>query len=134
VRRLPGRFPVGIRGTLVASFDDRSLHLTDTVRGADRVVRGARIVDSYEGAFSPDASLLAVTATKRRIAVIDVASGAVALVPGARTDEFYASLTWASSGWLFWNAGGGALAAWRPGEPVRRLGAKTSPFVDMTSD
>lgn len=128
VRRLPATFPVAFSGTLAASCGDpcRTLYLDD------RPVRG-RFAAPYAGAFSPDGKLLAVPWAKRRIAIVDVASGAVTRIPGARLAPAYKDLAWASSGWLFWNAGGGRLGAWRPGEPARDLGVRVGAFVDMTA-
>jgi hypothetical protein len=126
VRRVPGTFPVAFRGNVVASIQDETLFIDD------RAIMG-RFDPAWMGAFSPDGSLLAVR-SGRGIAIVDVATGTVTTVPGARTDRFYGRLAWASSGWLFWNAGGGRLGAWRPGEPARRLGVKVGPLVDMTAD
>jgi hypothetical protein len=43
-------------------------------------------------------------------------------------------MTWSSSGWLFFNAGGGRLAAYRPGDAsARLLPLRVMPFVDMTA-
>lgn len=130
VRTLPGQFPIAMRGRMVAACADDPC---DTVHLNERPVRGP-FAPPYAGAFSPGGTLLAVTASHRRIAVIEVATGKLYLIPGARTDGVYSQKAWASSGWLFWNAGGGAIGAWRPGEPARRLPVRVGPFIGMTSD
>ncbi len=134
VRKLPATFPVAFRGSLAASCADpcHGVHLTDTATGADRVVPGE--FAAFEGAFSPDGKLLALPASGRRLAIVDVAAGTVALVPGARLDKTYQRLTWASSGWIFYKAPGGKVGAWRPGEPARVLDAKVGNFIALTSD
>src|SRR4051794_10165857 len=93
VRRLPATFPVAFRGNVAASCTDpcRTLYLDD------RPVHGDFMPS--DGAFSPDGALLAVQATKRRLAIVDVATGAVNFIPGARLDRYYGSPSWASSGW-----------------------------------
>lgn len=127
VRRLPAPFPVAFHGSMVVSCTDpcRTLFL------GERPVRGRFLPTA--GAFSPNGALLAVPTPGARIAVIDVATGVTHHVPAARVDATYPRLAWASSGWLFWNAGGGRIGAWRPGEPARRLAARVGPFVDMTA-
>jgi len=127
VRRLPGRFLVGLHGSVVASCNEpcELLYLDE------RAVPG-RFAPSG-GAFSPAGTLLALRTPGRRIAVVDVATGVTHHVPGARVDALYPLLAWASSGWLFWNAGRGRVGAWRPGEPARRLSVTVGAFVDMTA-
>jgi hypothetical protein len=75
-------------------------------------------VASYDGAFSPDGRLVAVPATTTagasRVAVIDIARRVATLVPGPGLARDYTLIAWASSGWLFYNAGNGHLAAYRP--------------------
>jgi hypothetical protein len=131
VTRVPGVFPRAVHGSLVASCAQRCrrIHLFDTRTGADATVRFA---NATEGAFSPDGKLLAVRDEPGRIAVIDVERRTVREVTRAPAD--YPLLAWASSGWLFYNAGGGRLGAWRPNEPARVLPMNVGPFVDMTSD
>jgi hypothetical protein len=133
VRRLPALFPVAFRGDLVASCHDPCRAMFLSQPGRERVVR-LRWAPPYEGVFSPDGRLLAAPASGNRIGVIDVRSATVALIPGARTDAVYKRLAWASSGWLFYNAGHGRLGAWRPGEPARALGVRVGKFVDMAAD
>jgi hypothetical protein len=129
VLRLRGVYPLAVHGSVVASCADPcdAVHLTDTTTGRDRVVRGPQLIP-YEGAFSPDGRRLAAPTRDGRLAVVD---DKVRIVPGAHA---IGEMTWASSGWLFYNAGRGRLGAWRPGLPARVLPEKVGPFVDMTSD
>jgi hypothetical protein len=135
-------FPSATHGSLVASCGDGcpALHLTDTRTGSDAAIRakGFRFSESYDGAFSHDGALLAVPAEtvrgQRRVALVDVATDNVKLVPGARLAADYPLMTWSSSGWLFFNAGGGRLAVYRPGDAsARLLPLRVMPFVDMTA-
>ncbi|MEA2398932.1 MAG: hypothetical protein QOK25_2488 [Thermoleophilaceae bacterium] len=142
VRRLPGVFPVASRGSLVASCADRcpTLHLTDTRTGSHAAIRpkGFRFSESYDGGFSRDGGLLALpartTSGSPRVAVVDVATHAARLVPGPALAADYPLMTWSSSGWLFFNAGGGRLAAYRPGAArARLLPMRVRPFIDMAA-
>ncbi len=78
---------------------------------------------SYDGAFSPDGRLVAVPATATaggtRVAVVDIARRAATLVPGPGVARDYTLIAWASTGWLFYNADNGHLAAYRPRTPGR---------------
>jgi hypothetical protein len=123
-RRLPGLFVVGTHGSLVASCGPgecrRGLQIADARSGRRVVVRpphSARLEPT--GAFSPSGRHVAVTATakgRRLVALIDVASGRASLVRGSRLHPWYPSLTWSPSGdWVFWNAGRGAVMAYRLG-------------------
>jgi hypothetical protein len=77
--------------------------------------------------FSPDGSVLAATIGARRqwsVALVDPRDGSTEIVPGSSTGTTYPSLTWASSGWLFFRGRGDRIMGFRPGE--RR--AVTLPF------
>ena len=65
--------------------------------------------------------------------MIDVERRSVRIVQRARKLD-YPLLAWASSGWLFYNAGDGRLGAWRPGEHARTLRVKVGKFVAMAAD
>ena len=71
------------------------------------------------GEFSPDGSLLAAPAVAGRswsVALIDTRDGTTSIVPGSSTGAVYPDPNWAaSSGWLFFRAGGRRLMAYRPG-------------------
>jgi hypothetical protein len=135
VLRLKTEYPLGLHGPLVASCTQRceDVHLTDTATGRERIVRGPA-PEPYEGAFSPDGRFLAVPTRRGAILLVDVAAGTARRIPGARMAATYKALAWASSGWLFYNAGRGRLGAWRPGMPARVLPVTVGPFVDMASD
>jgi hypothetical protein len=135
VRRLPGLYPVAIRGSIVASCVDRcgALHLTDTRTGRDTTVRPP-FAGAYSGAFSPDGRRLAVRDEFGRLAIVDVARRTARLVSTPRAAIAYPVLAWSSSGWLFYNAGRGRIGAWRPGERPRLLRVGVGKFVSMTAD
>jgi hypothetical protein len=130
LRRLPGVFPVAGRGSLLVSClpGCPTLFVTDTRRAAGtREIRpgaGFHFVESYGGAFSPDGSAVAVAAAtpggQSRVAVVDLRAGVARLVGGARLGVNQ-QMAWAASGWLYFSAGGGRLAAYRVGAPGARL-------------
>jgi hypothetical protein len=117
------------------------LHLTDTRTGASSRIapgRGFRFVESYDGAFSPDGTLVAAPAIKRhgkpRVALVDLARRVATLVPGAPLARDYQLLAWSTSGWLFYNAGAGRIAAYRPGaDRATLLPVHVPPFVDIAA-
>jgi hypothetical protein len=124
LRDLPGLFPLATHGSLLASCGSHCpvLHITNARTGTDVRIRpgpGVQFLESYDGAFSPDGRLIAVpastTAGKTRVAIVDIARRTATLVPGAGLASDYTLLAWASSGWLFYNAGNGRLAAYHPG-------------------
>jgi WD40-like Beta Propeller Repeat len=120
---LPGLFPVATRGSLLVSCNRRCpvLYVTDTRDGARTQItpgRGFHFEETYGGAFSPDGSQVALPAIAsdgaRRIALVDVRTGAARLVAGARLGVNQ-QITWSPDGWLYFYAGAGRLAAYRPG-------------------
>jgi hypothetical protein len=124
IRKLPGVFPVATRHLLSVSCagDCPVLHVTNTRTGADLQIApgsGFRFVESYDGAFSPDGKLVAVPATtgqgQSRVAIIKIARHTATLVRGVPLASDYPLIAWASTGWLFYNAGRGRLAEYRPG-------------------
>jgi len=131
LRRIPGTFAIAARGSLVASCGCTSaLHITDVRTGKRRLV-GGRFREASEGAFSPDGRWLAVAA-QGAVTVIDLATlDSQRLKP---MDPDYHLLAWASSGWLYWNAPGGRIGAWRPGEAARMLPVHVGRSVDMAAD
>jgi hypothetical protein len=138
VRKLPGVFPLATRRSLVVSCSSQCpvLHLTNARTGSDARIRPGpdfRFVASYDGAFSPDGRLVAVPATttagESRVAVVDIARRAATLVPGPGLARDYTLIAWASTGWLFYNAGNGHLAGSRPRTPrATLLRLRVQPF------
>jgi hypothetical protein len=137
---LPGVFPAVTKGSAVASCADRcpALHVTETRTGQDTVVRphGFRFTESYEGAFSPSGGLIAVPANGgRRVAIVNDDARTARLLRGPRLAYPYSLMAWSTSGWLFYNAGNGRIAAWRPGSgPARTLPLRVPAFTDMSAD
>jgi hypothetical protein len=124
-QRLPGVFPQAVHGSLLASCDDRCslLHVTDTRKRTVTDLRpgaGFAFVASYDGAFSPDGRLLAVPARLHGggfgVAMIDLRHRTARVVPGARLARYYQLFAWSSSGWLYFTAGHGRIAAYHAGE------------------
>jgi hypothetical protein len=123
VMRLPdAAFPAATYADLVAWCPlrcERGLHVTDVGAGEDEVVRPEDpfvFEETYEGAFSPDGSALAVPVRHerrrddRRIAVVDVERVSVRVLPAIGGVE---SPLWSPDGEeLFVIAGRGALAAY----------------------
>jgi hypothetical protein len=137
VRRLLGHDVFGVAAAdraaawLPANCADPCSLVVGDLRTADR--RDYPMPDGPpdSGAFSPDGRLLALTFPATRagrsgsgaVGVLDLRSGAVALVPGLRTaPELGANLAWSpDSRWLVigvpWSDHQ-AVALWRPGDPV----------------
>jgi hypothetical protein len=141
--RLPGVFPVAARDWRLISCAAgcRGLHLTDTLTGSRTVIApppGARFTESYDGAFSPDGTLVATTARDRRgtprVAIVDLAQHSAMLVRGPRLARDYQLMAWSSGGWLFYNAGYGRLAAYNPSQGAATLlSVRVRPFVDIAA-
>src|SRR6266540_1415406 len=130
-----------VHASLLAYLTEGQLHLHDLAGGRDRVVPapgGARSWFALGpplpgtgcclqfGAFSPDASRLAVFTELARpgapgITVVDVATGRASLLEGSGGATPVACLPclgWSRGGWLFFFNGGPGVAdpaAWRPG-------------------
>jgi hypothetical protein len=142
-RRLPGLFPIATRGSLVASCAARcrAMHLSNTTTATRITIRpgpDVRFTESYDGAFSPDGRLIAVPATQRHgkphVALVDLARGAVTLVRGPPLARDRPLLAWSSSGWLFYYAGAGRIAAYRPrAATATLLPRRVAPFVDIAA-
>jgi sugar lactone lactonase YvrE len=142
-QRLPGVFPVASRDWRLVSCAAgcRVLHVSDTLRGTRGVIEpapGTRFTESYDGAFSPDGRLVAVPARDRhgtpRVAIVDLAHRTAMLVRGPRLARAYPLMAWSQSGWLFYNAGHGRLAAYNPlGVVARLLAVHVGPFVDIAA-
>jgi hypothetical protein len=133
---------VDARGDRVAWLAGRNLHVRDLTSGATVKVPPPAGSPGWDalgypirragccyglGAFAPDGQTLAVYArvagpSAPGLAVVDVAKGRAALLPGsggAIPDGHLPRLAWASNGWLYFFADGPAvtsIGAWRPGE------------------
>jgi hypothetical protein len=141
LRELPGAFAMGTHGRLVAWCGPRcrALHITDIGTGRDRVVSPGssfRFIATYDGAFSPDGSLLAVPVSGRRVALVDLATGTARTLDGSRVAGVYRHLAWSSSGELFFTASDGRIMSYRPGSarpyllPVRL----DAPILGLAAD
>jgi hypothetical protein len=142
--RLDGPIPSATHGNLVAwcAAACPELHLTDTATGEDAVVRpGASFAfaETFDGAFSPDGSLLAMPVVTpddgHRVAVVDVRQASGRLVPRSELSSDYPALAWTPSGdWLLWSAGDKRLMAARPGGEAVLLDVRApATFVDMAA-
>lgn len=110
VDRLPGELPVAWHGSVIAWCDGpcRSLALKDERTGTAITVQppaGATGFEALDGAFSPDGRTLAVAVRKgdgeeadRQLALIDVASGGIAVVDGASVPTPYVFIDWTPAG------------------------------------
>jgi hypothetical protein len=84
------------------------IHITDVVSGRDRVVTAPGDYPSFDasvGEFSPDGRLLAVPIARdpaiyagRALALINVASGQIRLIPGSKVSSGGGHVTWGSDG------------------------------------
>jgi len=111
IREFPGVFPVAsYQNTLAwcASTCD-SMRITDLASGRDVTVNPPSSTygfDAYRGSFSPDGTTIAVpvrtdsdpTSLQWKLALVDVATGAVTLVNGTDTQGPYAYVDWSPTG------------------------------------
>lgn len=122
VSRLPGPFPADAQGDLVAWCDfgcRGGLHVTDIGTGEDVTIESNgdfRLAETFDGAFSPDGSLLALPVSTgnsqlpRQVALVDVEQGTAHLVDGL---SLRGPMDWASSGErLFVVTGVGRIAVY----------------------
>lgn len=147
--RLPGPFPAATHGNLVAWCKQGcpKLHVTDVATGEDLAVSAGdsfRFEETYEGAFSPDGTLLAVPVVtspgthleghRHRVGLVDTRAGTARLVEGSDLADDYPAMAWSPSGeWLFFSAGAGRIMAYRPAAEeaiVLPIRAPAS-FIDM---
>lgn len=119
-QRIVRRFPGGRYGEIGAGGPDelascldrcRTLGLIDTDDGSRRLVGappGTRLV-ANEATFSPDGTQLAVPLLRsgdyrafykhgRRLAIVDVATGEIRVVPGSSVDPGYTFTAWSADG------------------------------------
>lgn len=122
VSRLPGPFPADTHGDLVAWCEQNcrgGLHVTDIGSGEDIVIEADdpfRFQETYDGAFSPDESLLALPVAfgnsqqPRQVALVDVQARTARLIEGV---QIRGPMAWASSGdRLFIVVGKGRIAVY----------------------
>lgn len=120
--RLPGPFPADTHGDLVAWCEQNcrgGLHVTNTESGEDSVIDADdsfQFQETYDGAFSPDGSLLALPVTTdnsqnpSQIALVDVQAKTASLIEGV---QIRGPMSWASSGdRLFIVVGEGRIAVY----------------------
>jgi len=151
LKRLTGSYPVDVYGNVVAwcSHGCPDIRLTDIGTGKETIIQAERSFsfnETYDGAFSPDGSLLAVPVTvdgrepasgggSDGVALIDVRTGSVDLIEGSRSGV-YTALAWSPTGdWLFFTDGAGRVMAYRPGTArAISLPAKVPyPVLDMVA-
>jgi hypothetical protein len=136
-RRFPGAFPVDTEGDVVAHCGEPCprYFLSDTASGRTAHVKpppGYSFRAGYEGAFSPDGSLLAVPVVadghghgaRWSVALIDPKKQSATVVPGPRLDSVYQAMTWSSAGVLYFAGANGTVIAYRPGEARATLVAR----------
>lgn len=133
ILELPGPFVVDTHENLIAwcGRGCPRLHVTDVRTRADVAVSAAEsfaFEETYDGAFSPDGSLLAVPVVtegadrphmaghRHGVALVGVEAGTARLVEGSELDGDYPAMAWSHSGdWLFFSAGEGRIMAYRRG-------------------
>jgi hypothetical protein len=133
--RVSGSFPADTHGNLVAWCGEPCprFHITDARSGETTRVRppaGFSFQATYDGAFSPDGSLLALPMhsdrgdrgrdqkERWRVALVDAGSGTARLIRGSVLDPTYQAMAWSASGArLFFGAGGGRIMGYRPDSP-----------------
>jgi hypothetical protein len=138
--RVPGRVPavVDTHDNLVAwcSGYCQNYRITNGRTGKTRRVKppaGYSFQFGYDGAFSPDGSLLALPVARREaerpnhkladdtrwsMALANVRTGRARVIKGSRLDPTYHAMSWsASGGRLFFSAGGGRIMEYLRGAP-----------------
>ena len=132
------------------SYVGHHVHLTDVVSGKDRTVSAPRAYpsfDSHSAQFSPDGRLLAVPVARqpaiyagRELALIDVATGRLRVVPGSRVSAGDGYVTWSSDGRSVFMSRGGSrgfvrqIVVYRLGDRVaRRIPVKVGTFTGMAA-
>lgn len=149
--RLAGPFPADTHGNLVAWCRQgcAKLHVTDVATGEDFAIPPAdsfRFEETYDGAFSPDGTLLAVPVVtspgthleghRHQVGIIDARAGTARLIEGSKLADDYPAMTWSPSGeWLFYSAGGGRIMASRPASEKAIVLPTRAPasFIDMAA-
>jgi hypothetical protein len=152
IRRLPGVFPLAWQGHRLAWCDAQceETHITDFSSGVDRVIRlpeGIFHFQGYEGAFSPDGTLLALVGltdpefsrADQQLVLADVRTGETEAVQGTVVHAGYPFVDWSASGESVFITGGERfeprqLIEYRPEEDsVRILPVQVGDFYDMAA-
>jgi hypothetical protein len=124
-----------------------ALELTDSRTGASRAVRAPSgfTFEPWGAAFAPDGALLGVPVRvvadgPRQLALVDVAHGRVAIVPGSSVAPGYTLTAWSASGQAVFLTGGGAyttarvLVGYRLGTPsARPIRVTVGDFYDVAA-
>jgi hypothetical protein len=107
-------------GRIVTSCTNPQCHalaLTDPDTGAVRRIRAPRAFtfEPWTAAFAPAGDLLAIPVRivadgPRQLALVDIASGRVAVVPSSSVSPGYTLVAWSASGHAVFLTGGGAYA------------------------
>jgi hypothetical protein len=121
--------------------------MADLASGGSRTIElpaGATGFEALRGAFSPDENTLAVAVrlgdgedAGRQLALIDVATGQLTLVPQAVVPTPYVFIDWAPSGATVFITGGQhggqrQIVEYRIGDPAARpLGVEVGDFYGM---
>jgi hypothetical protein len=141
--RVPGPFPLASGGDLVASCGEPCprLRISDPVAGTDFELEPKPSFSwsaGYEGAFTRDASLLAVpveptspsaSRNARSVALIDLGTRSIRLIEGSES-LLGGPMTFSGSGeWLFFVSANGQLMAYRPDDPNARAVADLDDLV-----
>jgi hypothetical protein len=135
--------------TACSDFWCGSLRLMDVRSGTDRVVRAPSglTFEPWHAAFSPSGELLAVAVREpgqaatehRRLALIDVATGRLAVVAGSRVPAGYTLVAWSASGSHVFLTGGDRYAhrviiGYRVGtRQARVLDVEVGDFYDLAA-
>jgi hypothetical protein len=122
LRRVPGILGAA-SGDLVTACSDfwcGGLRMTDVRTGADRVVRAPSGLqfEPWEAAFSPRGDLLGVPVREpgqagtehRRLALVDVTTGRLAVIAGSRVPAGYTLVAWSADGRYVFITGGDRFA------------------------
>jgi len=152
IRRLPGGFPLAWQGHRLAWCDAQceEAHITDFSSGADRVIplpQGIFHFKGYQGAFSPDGSVLALIGmtdekyarADLQLMLVDVETGDAEAVPGTVVQPYYNFVDWSPSGDSVFITGGERfeqrrLIEYRPDEgDVRVLPVEVGDFYGMAA-
>lgn len=141
VARIPGPFPADAQGDLVAWCDfgcDEGLHVTDIGTGEDVTIESGedfRWAETFDGAFSPDGSLLALPVMTEdaelpnRVALVDVEQRTARLIDDDL--RIRGPMDWSSSGErLFIVVGDGRIAVFEAASgDLREVGVDTPKFL-----